>query len=470
MLIDALGTLVRLRPPGPLLREELARRGVTVSEADAEAAFRAEIEWYRAHQLEGRDAEGLERLRAACAEAMNDALPEPLDPAVAREVMMAALRFDAYEDAVPALMELRGRGLKVVVVSNWDASLREVLERLGLLRYVDAVVTSAEAGVAKPERAIFEEGLRAAGVGAAEAVHVGDSATLDVAGAERAGIRALLLDRDSAGGGAERLRTLRELPQAIERPPWPAWFGPVGLLAAFGVALFGAVFVGAAAEASGGEADSPGVIRIATLIQDAAFIGVALWLAAKVARPAAHQFGLRRPALWPAVGWAVLGALGYLAFAGAYTALIAEPETQTTLDDLGARDSTATLILVGVMVIVLAPVVEEFFFRGFFYTALRTRFGVLSAAAIDGLVFGGIHVVTGAEAVPLLAALGFAFCLVYERTGSLWPVIVLHALNNWIGYASQTDEGATASAIGAVMVAGCFLLAAASRPARRAVA
>ena len=254
-----------------------------------------------------------------------------------------------------------------------------------------------------------------------------------------------------------------------DRPDWPPWFAPVGLLTAFGIALLGVVFVGVIAEAGGGDADSPGALRIATLIQDAAFVGVAIWLAGTVARPAAHQFGLRRPPLGLALKWVVIGALAYLAFAAAYTQLIAEPETQTTLDDLGAKDSDATLVFVGVMVIVLAPVVEEFFFRGFFYTALRTRFGVLAAATLDGLVFGGIHVATGAEAVPLLAGLGFVFCLVYERTGSLWPVIVLHAVNNWIGYGSQSEDAATASVLGVAMVAACIAAAAASRPASRPV-
>ena len=255
-----------------------------------------------------------------------------------------------------------------------------------------------------------------------------------------------------------------------DRPSWPAWFAPVGLVAALGAALFGFVLVGAFAEATGGDADSPGTVRMATLIQDAALVGVAVWLAATVGRPRPEQFGLRRPPFWGALGWAALGLVSYLVFAGAYTQLIAEPETQSTLEDLGAESSTANLIAVGVMVIVLAPLVEEFFFRGFFYTALRGRFGVLAAAAIDGLVFGGIHAGTGLEAVPILAALGFMFCLVYERTGSLWPVILLHALNNWVGYGTQTDEAATASVIGIAMVTGCLVLAGASRPTSRPVA
>ena len=246
-----------------------------------------------------------------------------------------------------------------------------------------------------------------------------------------------------------------------DRPPWPAWFAPIGLLMALGFAIFGAILVAGVAEATGGDAESPASLRFATLVQDVALVSVAVWLAARVRRPAPDQFGLRRTRFWPALGWTALGAFSYLTFGAIYTQLIGEPETQTTLDDLGAKGN---LVFVGVMVIVVAPFVEEFFFRGFFYGALRTRFGILAAAAIDGLVFGAIHAFSGPEAVPPLAVLGFVFCLIYERTGSLWPVIVLHALNNWISYGTQTDDGATASVIGVAMVASCLLLAHASRP------
>ena len=255
-----------------------------------------------------------------------------------------------------------------------------------------------------------------------------------------------------------------------DRPEWPAWFAPVGLLAAYGFALIGAAMAAALVAATGGAADSPGALRLATLVQDTAFVLVPLWLASMVAPPRAADFGLRRPRLWRAVGISVLAVVAFLAFGIAYSEIVGEPETQTTLEDLGAEDSGSTLLAVGIMVIVLAPLTEEFLFRGFFYTALRSRFGILAAALIDGVVFGAIHVFVGPEAVPPLIVFGFLLCLVYELTGSLWPPIILHALNNWVGYASQTDEAATASVIGLTMIASCIVLAAAGRPASRPVA
>jgi len=112
---------------------------------------------------------------------------------------MASIRFRAYPDVAPTLAALRRRGLALVCVSNWDFSLPQVLERCGLGGALDGVVTSAGSGVRKPDPAIFAPALALAGCGPAEALHVGDSPNEDLAGAEAAGIRGLLIDRNGTG-------------------------------------------------------------------------------------------------------------------------------------------------------------------------------------------------------------------------------------------------------------------------------
>ena len=101
--------------------------------------------------------------------------------------MLGALEFRAYEDAGPALRALRAAGMRLVIASNWDCSLADWLGPAGLLELVDAVVTSAEVGVAKPDPLVFRRALAVAGVGPEAAVHVGDSPDNDVAGARAAG-------------------------------------------------------------------------------------------------------------------------------------------------------------------------------------------------------------------------------------------------------------------------------------------
>ena len=206
VLLDGMGTLLRLVPPAPALAEALG-----IDEPTAEHAFQAEVAYYLEHQLEGSDAAGLADLRTRAAAVMVEAAGVELEPAAAVEALMSSLRFDAFDDVAPALMDLRERGLRLAVVSNWDWSLSDVLGGLGLLPLLDAVITSAEVGAAKPDPAIFEAALAAVGCAAAEAVHVGDSVENDVEGAGAAGVRTLLLARE--GGGD--LSSLSELPALL---------------------------------------------------------------------------------------------------------------------------------------------------------------------------------------------------------------------------------------------------------------
>jgi putative hydrolase of the HAD superfamily len=224
LLIEGLGTLVSLAPPAPALTRELAVRfGIEVSEEEAGRALGAEITFYRAHMGLGRDLDSLSALRRRCAEVMRDALPPSerlaaLSVEALAEALLSSLRFDAYPDARPALIRARGAGVRIIVVSNWDVSLADVLERVGLAPLVDGVVTSAAVGAAKPAPAIFAHALGLAGVPAerARVRHVGDSLDEDVRGALACGISAVLLRRDAqptppALDGVATIASLAEL-------------------------------------------------------------------------------------------------------------------------------------------------------------------------------------------------------------------------------------------------------------------
>ena len=222
VLLDGMGTLLRLEPPAPLLRRELRDRlGLVVSGADAERAVAAEIAYYRAHHDEGRDRASLALLRRHCAREVAAALGDVAADAPLEEMtraLMASLRFRAFSDAPGALRMLRARGLRLVVVSNWDVSLHDVLGATGLGRLVNGAISSAELGASKPHPAIFRHALTLAGVPASYALHVGDSLDADVAGARAAGIAAALLDREDGRrppADVPVLRSLRELPALV---------------------------------------------------------------------------------------------------------------------------------------------------------------------------------------------------------------------------------------------------------------
>ena len=221
VLLDGMGTLVRLRPPADPLRRELRERlGLEASPAAARRAILAEIAYYRRHHFEGHDRASLAGLRRRGAEVLREALGPAFAAAPLGEVtraLLASLAFEAYPDAAPALRALRARGLRLVVVSNWDVSLHEVLARTGIAPLVHGAISSAELGAAKPHPAIFRHALTLAGVPARAALHVGDSPEDDVAGARAAGIAAALLVRRGAPppNGVPTVRSLREVARRL---------------------------------------------------------------------------------------------------------------------------------------------------------------------------------------------------------------------------------------------------------------
>ncbi|MDE3133945.1 MAG: HAD family hydrolase [Acidobacteriota bacterium] len=233
VLLDAFGTLVHLDAPAPLLRALLAERlGVAVTEAQAAAALGAEVGYYRAHMQEGVDLTRVAQLHARCAAVLRAALPaapalQAAAPELLTGILLDSLRFKVFDEAPAALARLRGAGLRLVVASNWDASLDAVLDRAGLLAALDGVVSSAAAGFAKPDPRLLQAALLLAGVEPARAVHVGDGFREDVGAALGAGVRPVLLARESGAGEVEYgtgepllpellvIRSLAELPALL---------------------------------------------------------------------------------------------------------------------------------------------------------------------------------------------------------------------------------------------------------------
>jgi uncharacterized protein len=258
-----------------------------------------------------------------------------------------------------------------------------------------------------------------------------------------------------------------ELPEGTA-PRWPAWYAGIGFLVALIATL---VVVGIAAAATGATADDedPTFTIVATFLQGLIFIGTAVLFASFTRSPKPEHFGLRPTRFWPAVGWVALGMGTFYFLVALYTVIVQPDAQQSVAQDLGAEQGTVGMIAAGFMVVCVAPVAEEFFFRGFFYRALRSRYSVLAAALIDGFLFGVIHYdFSGAEAlliVPPLGVLGFIFCLVYERTGTIYPVIALHALNNAIAFGVTVENAAVPLVLGPLMLLACATVPRAQRPA-----
>jgi membrane protease YdiL (CAAX protease family) len=155
----------------------------------------------------------------------------------------------------------------------------------------------------------------------------------------------------------------------------------------------------------------------------------ARWGATSVGQ-ALQRLGVRgfRPA---ALKW-MLAAIGaYLAFAALYAGIFGVPEQEDIAEAFGAVPVQILLIVIA------APLSEEVCFRGMLFGGLRERMPRLAAALLSAVIFGGLHALTGLSAVPPLIAFGFILALLYEKTGSIVPGIILHMLNNSVALLGQ---------------------------------
>jgi putative hydrolase of the HAD superfamily len=186
--VDGFGTLVRLVDPVPALDRALRELGIERDAGVVRDAFAAEVAYYRPEALAGRDAESLAALRLECTRVFLESAGAEIEPGSFVSSFMGAIAFEPMPGAVAALAGLRARGLELAVVSNWDIGLAEHLERIGAASFFSTIVTSAEAGAAKPDPAVFQLALERLGVQPHRALHVGDEDE-DEEGAQAAGMR-----------------------------------------------------------------------------------------------------------------------------------------------------------------------------------------------------------------------------------------------------------------------------------------
>jgi membrane protease YdiL (CAAX protease family) len=156
-----------------------------------------------------------------------------------------------------------------------------------------------------------------------------------------------------------------------------------------------------------------------------------------LAAPAA--LGLQRPERG-ALRLAFAAYLAYFAFAIAYSALVS-PHQKDLTRDLGYGDGAAASIIAGLLIVLAAPISEEIFFRGFLFGGLRRRLPFVLAAVISAAIFGAFHY-TGPGSLtvlPQLAMLGLTQAWLYERSGSIYPTMAVHVINNALAFAILTQ-------------------------------
>ena len=254
-------------------------------------------------------------------------------------------------------------------------------------------------------------------------------------------------------------------PQEAEVPVWVPFLALAAVLfivSIFGLGVYAIVSI-SDPSLRGADELPVGATQALTFFQDLVFVFVA-WIAVKlsIGETPRERFGLVRPQgflnvlRWTAAAYAIFWVAAIL-----LSAIFGAPDEQSLVNDLKNEDTLAIVVAWGVLICFLAPIAEEFFFRGFMFTVLARRLGLVWGAIIDGLVFGIGHA-AGAEIIQLLAlaAFGMGLCLLYWRTQSIIPCMALHALNNSITFGVTKDlepglfAGVVVVSVGSVIGAG----------------
>jgi uncharacterized RDD family membrane protein YckC/membrane protease YdiL (CAAX protease family) len=203
--------------------------------------------------------------------------------------------------------------------------------------------------------------------------------------------------------------------------PWVTWNAGQAVRGMFAGLLLAAIVAPLLVIPFDTDLSSLGATLAAQALLTMALFGTALYMARGEGdfdfRATAARLGLRR--FKPSALALALGTLfAYFVAVAIYVSLFGEPHQQDVGGDLGLDQgpvAAATAI--------------------FFYAGLRSRLPTIAAAVVSGLVFGAVHAPEGPSTVVPLALLGVGLALLYERTGSLWPCVFAHCVNNSLALA-----------------------------------
>ncbi len=226
------------------------------------------------------------------------------------------------------------------------------------------------------------------------------------------------------------------------RPHPPYWIALAAVALGFAGGLFGSIVVEliGAAFGSSTEHPTPAVNIAADFAFDGAFVASALYFSVIGGWMGRAEFGYVRIAWRRGVAAVLAGGFLYYVVSLVYSAVVNVHGTDKLPADLGFSSSTWAAIGICVFVCAVAPMAEEFFFRGFLFGVLRWRVGPWIAAIVVGLLFGLAHFDSAQPQYLIpLGFLGFVLCIVRWKTGSLYPCMALHSINNCI--ALGVNEG-----------------------------
>ena len=317
---------------------------------------------------------------------------------------MGAIAFEPMPGAIETVAGLRARGLELAVVSNWDVGLAEHLQRIDAASFFSAIVTSAEAGAAKPDPAVFQLALERLGVQPGRALHVGDEPEDEEAHRPR--------------GCASRMPHWPRRSRAGRegaRPGPPEGLGRDG--------RGGLAALGYASRASGGKPPKDAAYQWSTAASGVVQYGIILAVVLAITRPDWSLLALRRPRFLLRVSAAVVlvfvAVYGRSAVVAAYT----DPGREQGLTPDHWDSHRAAQFVVNFVVFVAAAV------RARLLLARAARAGHGGPWRI-GVAFGLAHGLV--EGLPILIVFGAGLAVIRSQSKSVYPGMIVHGMFNAI--------------------------------------
>lgn len=226
---------------------------------------------------------------------------------------------------------------------------------------------------------------------------------------------------------------------APKRVPWtPRDMLAAGLTTA-GLFVGGLFALSAAAFAMGINIASPeaqrSVMVASMFILTALMIPPVWWWGLRKYGQRPTMLGLRHAPLLRTLMWVGLGLAAILVINVVWAWVMQRLDLpgQPDIVEVFGQGWGGFLSAVGVAV-VMAPLAEEVFFRGFLYAGLRDRWGLTAGILASSVIFGLVHLTPGV--ILPIVLMGGIFAWLYQATGTLWAPILLHAIVNAIAVTS----------------------------------
>jgi len=144
------------------------------------------------------------------------------------------------------------------------------------------------------------------------------------------------------------------------------------------------------------------------------------------------EVGLQRPTkpYWrPMIGWTVVLIITSICVAMIIDLFFNIGNENSKTESLQTRLSIINIVIAFVSAAIISPVYEEIFYRGFLYRWFRSKYGVITGILVSSFIFTLVHIPTF-NSLPFNFLSGLVFAWTYEKTGSIYPAMIIHGLFN----------------------------------------